>query len=257
MPRKEEIKRPPDCPTCPKYKTCRTLCAPVARWVAAAETPVDRKLVSSSSVGRPSPGGSEEYFERRPFMDSAMFNVAALGLNSTWSAASEEDRWAAWEELRSLRLTRNMETVAWLYYMEGMRVRDIAIQLGISSKAVDKRRKILREHVGSRMARRMAWSALQAYLCSTHNMIAPHHDIAAEVKFIVAKKYFDEMLSYRDICRETLVCVDEVLEIVKDCLSVVELITGEDVLDTSTKYRRCKISTKEHSYVVDPDGDTA
>jgi hypothetical protein len=154
--RSEDVVRfgkPSDCPKCPDYKTCTTMCEPVERWV------------NQDYKGR----GSKEILESTNKIEGITFPKAvdfvdfAYQKNNDLVSGLKDPDLAqdAWTILKALRIGHKSMIFAKLYYREGKSLARIAKDLCLSSQACHFRHLTLKKEVANRLERMKIWQDLK------------------------------------------------------------------------------------------------
>lgn len=148
--RKENIvkNKPADCTECPSYTVCRNLCHDAELWIS-------QDVVGSNSnvlLENGGHGGTSLSDMGGDFIDfiSADSDVSIGDKDSETSQS-------AWGRVKEMRLTEKVTRFIYSYYMVGRRIRDIAINEGATSQAIDKRHQQAKASIKNRMDRAEAW----------------------------------------------------------------------------------------------------
>lgn len=148
--------KPPECPTCPKYKTCRKPCEAVERWISQDHVGRSNNIVQDGYRDRDSNGVSRHYhIDYNEFIDHMAFHHGV---------AEEPDKayiQNAWEVLENLNVSQRSMEFAELYYRQGKSLTETAKALRMSAQAADSRRKILKKEIRDRLERMVLWDAMK------------------------------------------------------------------------------------------------
>lgn len=114
----------------------------------------DQDFVGSNSNlilenGRP---GSTIHSMGGDYLDTVAFNRGYPGVDNDMGTD-----WESWETIRRLRLSEKMTRMIYSYYVEGRRLRDIAIDEGVTSQAIDVRHNQAKMSVAKRLELESVW----------------------------------------------------------------------------------------------------
>lgn len=148
--RKEYIVAEPPlpCPERPCYPTCTEICEEVLLWIDQDHKGPNSNLVlENGSEGK----GLHDT------MGGDYLDTIALNRRDDVIEYDPHSGFEAWEEVKRLRLSEKMTRVIYSYYVEGRRLRDIAINEGITSQAVDVRHNQARKSIAWRLGIERSW----------------------------------------------------------------------------------------------------
>jgi hypothetical protein len=141
--RKETIvaNNPGPCPSCPAYGDCTQICEKVEMWTDQDNVGRRGNLLLENRIRTAHESGLDD------FVDYCAF------CNQDQLEPDKDVSYSAWSDIRSMNLSDKMVRFIYSYYMLGKRVRDIAIDEGVSSQAIDQR------HIQAKksVARRLNW----------------------------------------------------------------------------------------------------
>jgi hypothetical protein len=145
--RKEGIvsNNPGSCPECDKFRVCTEMCEEVQLWS-------DQDYVGRNSNLVLENGNKSDFSYGDNFLD-LVNSTRQPGYHERDSSGSQD----AWSVIASMRLSERVVRFIYSYYMLGKRIRDIAIDEGATSQAIDQRRLQSLRSVKSHLDRRGLW----------------------------------------------------------------------------------------------------
>ena len=166
--RKEDIVRniPGSCQNCEKYKTCTDPCEDVQLWCEQDYIGRNSKLLLENGGNN-----SERYFFGADSFLDLVNSTQPPGYNERDSDESQK----AWNDVSSMRLSGKVARFIYSYFMLGKRIRDIAIDEGATSQAIDQRRLQAERSVAGHIKRRSNWPVIRERL--SYKSVS-HYDIS-------------------------------------------------------------------------------
>lgn len=190
--RSEDLARqgqPKPCPECPDYKTCRTPCEEVERWISQDHVGLNTRttLLQGKDI-TPSP-----YFEGAGLsLPNDFLDIASERNKESAVKPDKELAKVSWDIILMLNLPKTSLEFATLYYHNGKRLVDTARELKISAQAANDRHKKLKRDVKERLQRLEIWNEIKGNLFRKKN----------GTKKIVLLMYYGEFKSAREIADE-------------------------------------------------------
>jgi len=142
---------PPPCPERPCYPTCTEMCEEVLMW--ADQDYVGRTSNIQLENGNP----DKSTLSDRGHVD--FLDSMNIYMGRTLPYPDSDKSVSSWKHIERLRLSDKMTRFIYSYYVEGRRIRDIAINEGITSQAVDVRRNQAKISIRNKLEHEDVWRA--------------------------------------------------------------------------------------------------
>jgi DNA-directed RNA polymerase specialized sigma subunit len=146
--RREFVSRiePKSCPECPKFKRCLKPCEEIERWINQDNTGYHAGIVKANAEQM---GSSNEFVDLMQF-----YKAPAIVLDSE----SADD---AYQAIKKYNLQPVTIEVIRLYYRDGKRICQCAVELGITSQAVHGRLIQAKKELKKKINRREIWKVIK------------------------------------------------------------------------------------------------
>ena len=146
--RREFVSRiePKSCPECPKYETCDKPCEEIERWINQDNTGYHSGIVKANA---------EQMESSNEFVDLMQFYQAPDVTLDSETAAE------AYEAIKKYNLQPKTMEVIKLYYRDGKRICQCAVELGITSQAVLIRLQQAKKELKKKLRRREIWKKIR------------------------------------------------------------------------------------------------
>lgn len=149
--RKETIvaNDPGPCPSCPDYQTCTEMCEKVEMWSNQDTVGRNGSMLLQNHIRYDGSEGLDTFVDYCKYT-----HPDVLVPDSTLSIE-------AWNDVCSMKLSDKIVRMIYSYYMLGKRIRDIAIDEGASSQAIDQRHIQAKKSIAKRLRQREHWLSVR------------------------------------------------------------------------------------------------